>query len=59
MQEGVQECAGGEAGSEGGTSGSPVWAWLAPWSCALGSPRGRASAEGTGKVCLGALGRIS
>lgn len=52
----MEECADGEADREGGTSRSPVWAWLTLRSCALG---GRASADGAVKTGLRAFGQIS
>lgn len=52
----MEECAGGEADREGGTSRSPIWAWLTLWSCALG---GRASVDGAVKTCLRVSGWIS
>lgn len=52
----MEECADGEADREGGTSRSPVWAWLTLWSCALG---GRASADGAVKTGLRAFGQTS
>lgn len=52
----MEECAGGEADREGGTSRSPIWAWLTLWSCAL---QGRASVDGAVKTCLRVFGQVS